>query len=122
MVRAVTLLTALLAGAAALPAAAEPRAVIHFANHGGIEDWRARGNEALYIESRRDEWFKATFFGACFGLPFTETIAFVTEHDGSLDKFSSVLVDGQRCHFRTFEEIPEAPEFLAGSETEQVAE
>ena len=81
---------------------AETRAVIRFADLGGIKDWRPDGSEAIFIEGRNDRWFRATFFGRCHGLRFTDTIAFITEVGGHLDKFSSIWVDGQRCHFKSF--------------------
>ena len=81
------------------------RASITFADMGGIKDWRSDSSRDLYVESLQGQWYKATFFGPCFELPFAERIAFVTEPDGSLDKFSSILVNGDRCHFRTFEAV-----------------
>lgn len=81
------------------------RASIAFADLGGIKDWRSDSSDELYVESIHNKWYKATFFGPCFDLPFADRIAFVTEPDGSLDKFSSILVDGHRCHFRTFEAV-----------------
>ncbi|HEU4618698.1 MAG TPA: hypothetical protein VFV10_11680 [Gammaproteobacteria bacterium] len=36
-------------------------------------------------------------------LPFAIGIAFVTEPAGHLDQYSSILVDGERCWFKTFE-------------------
>lgn len=79
------------------------RAVIHFADLGGIKDWRAVDRKTLYIEGRNRRWFKVTFMGPCTGIMFTEAIGFVTDATGDLDKFSAVFVDGRRCHFRTFE-------------------
>ena len=99
-------------GMATVPAHAEKheghhnkRASITFADMGGIRDWQSDSSDSLYVESLQGQWYKATFFGPCFELPFAERIAFVTEPDGSLDKFSSILVDGDRCHFRTFEQV-----------------
>lgn len=79
------------------------RAVIHFADLGGIKDWRAVDRETLYVEGRNKRWFKVTFMGPCTGIMFTETIGFATDATGDLDKFSSVFVGGRQCHFRTFE-------------------
>jgi len=86
------------------------RAVIHFADLGGIENWRADGPDAILIEGRNKGWYRATFFGSCIGLQFAETIGFVTDSGGDLDRFSSLLVDGERCWFRTFEKLAVAPE------------
>jgi hypothetical protein len=86
-----------------------PRAAIKFADHGGINDWRATDRDTLYVEGRHGEWFKATFMGTCAGLRFTETIGFETEANGDLDSFSAVIVDGRRCAFRTFERVDGLP-------------
>lgn len=85
------------------------RAVIHFADLGGIKDWRAVDRETLYIEGRNKRWFKATFMGPCTGIMFIDAIAFVTGPSGDLDKFCSIFVDGRRCHFRTFEPVDGPP-------------
>lgn len=85
-------------------------AVINFVDMGGIRNWRAVDNETLLVEGRNNQWFKATMFGPCPGLPFASAIGFITDFSNSLDRFSSIYVDGQRCTFRTFEKIdPPAP-------------
>ena len=82
------------------------RAMIPFVDIGGIENWRAPDDNTLLIEARNGQWYIAELFGPCFGLSRAVTIGFVTNHDGSLDSFSSILVEGDRCYFRSFEEIP----------------
>lgn len=99
-----------LTGATPANAAGEgKRASIPFADLGNIDDWRAHDARTLYVESVTGQWYKATFFSPCHSVPFAETIAFVTEPDGSLDKFSSILVNGEQCHFRTFEPVDGPP-------------
>jgi len=112
----------LLLSACAVPGAREetarPRdpAVIHFVSLGGIRNWRAEGDSALLIESARGVWYRATLAGPCTGLRYEIGLAFVTDGMNQLDKFSSVLVDGQRCWFRTFERIePEESDALPES-------
>ncbi|MEQ8507813.1 MAG: DUF6491 family protein [Rhodospirillaceae bacterium] len=90
-------------------ALAEKAETIHFADRGGIKDWRATSNEELYVESRNDQWYKVTFNAPCTSLKFANTIAFVTEPNGDLDKFSAVIVDDQRCFFDTFERVDGPP-------------
>lgn len=84
-------------------AQAQERAVIHFADLGGIKDWRPGPDDSLFIEGRNGNWFRATFFGSCYEVKFANAIGFVTDPTGDLDKFSSILVDGRRCWFRTLE-------------------
>jgi hypothetical protein len=97
----------LVAAVAAWPAAAQDQAnvksagaevSIPFVNFGGIDDWRADGNQALYIKGRGgDDWYYARLFAPCHDLPFVDTIGFENEATGSLDKFSAIVVRGQKC-------------------------
>ena len=91
-------------------AAADRPASIPFADLGNIRDWRAEGSDAILIESQRGNWYRATFFGPCLELPFAETIGFVTEPGGSLSKFSSIIAGGDRCWFRSFEQVAPPPD------------
>jgi hypothetical protein len=86
-------------------AAAEPHTVISFADIGGINSWKPGPNDTLLIEGRKGQWYRASFWGPCSSLRFSEAIAFVTEPTGELDKYSSILADGERCWFRTFDKI-----------------
>ncbi len=96
------------------PGLAADRPAIAFADLGGIRDWRPGPGESLLVQSLNRKWYRVTFFGSCPEIRFTDTVAFVTEPNGSLDRFSSILVEGRRCWFRTFSEItdPEALERL----------
>ena len=91
----------------AVKAAASNNAVLHFADmNGGIRDWRpAHGNDsdAILIEGRNNEWYRATFWAPCPEIHFTPKIGFVTDALGDLDQFTSIIADGTRCYFRTFE-------------------
>ena len=85
-------------------------AVIDFVSLGGIRDWKAEGYDAILIQATNGTWYRATFFVPCLGLRFHESVGFVTDGTDRLDKFSSVLVDGQRCWFKSFEKVdPAAP-------------
>jgi hypothetical protein len=95
------------------PAPAEQdagRAVIRFADINGIRNWKPSDDgKALYIEGRNSRWYKATFWAPCIGLRYTSELGFVTDGSGSLDRFSEVIADGERCRFKTFERT-EAPD------------
>jgi hypothetical protein len=79
-----------------------PRAaVIHFADLGGIEDWRALRDGSLLIEGKRHTFYVATFHGPCLDLRSAEQIGFVTDASGSLTRFDSILVRGHQCTFRS---------------------
>ncbi|MBN1238963.1 MAG: hypothetical protein JXB36_10700 [Gammaproteobacteria bacterium] len=103
--RTVACAAGLLALAFASPGTAQSdRAVIHFADlNGSIRNWRADTDEAILIEGANRQWYRAEFFAPCVGLRFATTVAFVTDSLGNLDRFSSILVEGERCWFKTFE-------------------
>lgn len=84
----------------------QERAVIHFADLGGIKNWRAVGDDTLEIEGRNGDWYQVELWSHCYGLRSANSIAFVTEPNGDLDRFSSIYVGrGERCQFKTFERI-----------------
>lgn len=87
-------------------AATKPWVTIPFVNYGSINDWRAVNYRAILIASDHNRWYKATFFSPCFDLPYALTVGFVTGPSGSLDKFSSILVHGHQCWFKSLEEVP----------------
>jgi len=75
------LYSALLALCATGALAAEPvaEATISFANLGGINDWRADGDRALYVQGRNQKWYHAELMGSCIDLPNAERIGFVAQ-------------------------------------------
>lgn len=100
------LYSALLALCATGALAAEPvaEATISFANLGGINDWRADGDRALYVQGRNQKWYHAELMGSCIDLPNAERIGFVVEPAGSFDRFSSIIVRGRQCMLRSLTE------------------
>lgn len=82
-------------------------AVIRFADLGGIREWRAEGIRSILIQGANSQWYRATFFSECFDLPWVEKVAFVTEPDGSLKQFSSIIAGGKQCYFKRVEKIPD---------------
>ena len=89
--------------------AQQKRTTIPFADIGNIRDWRAPDMDTLFIQSMNGNWYRVSFWAPCNELPFTETIAFVTEPNGELNSYSSILADGERCWFKTFDRT-EAPD------------
>lgn len=74
-------------------------ASIPFVNHGSIRNWRADGRDGVFIQDVSGKWYRATLMGSCIDLPFAEAVGFDAGAVGRLDKFSSVIVRGQRCPF-----------------------
>lgn len=82
---------------------------IAFANHGGVRDWRAEGQDTIYFQDRQRRWWKAVLFAPAIDLPYAQAIGIDAEPSDRLDKFSSVTIRGQRYPFRSFERIEGAP-------------
>ena len=79
--------------AAAAPA---PEVQIPFAKN-NLWNWQVLDDQTLLIQDRSRRWYKATLFGHCINLPFANRIAFDSNPSGTFDKFSAILVRGQRC-------------------------
>jgi hypothetical protein len=77
-------------------------ATLSFPNSGNIRDWRADGTEALYVQDNRGQWYRAALFGPCNELMTANQIAFLTRGPDQLDKYSTIVVRGQRCSFNSF--------------------
>jgi hypothetical protein len=112
MVRSTTLMlvaagVAAMSYAGRLPAAsASEHAVMHFADLNGIRDWRPDEDgqsDAILIEGLNGQWYRATFWSSCPEINFVPGVAFVTDTLGNLDRFTSIIADGHRCYFRTFQ-------------------
>ena|SRR5579863_9296464 len=103
------------AAPAAAPAAADAanqapvEGQIPFANKGGIWNWQVVDNKTVLIESRARKWYKATLFGNCINLAFAQDMAFISNSNGSFDKFSSIRTRGQRCPLVSLVEVPAPP-------------
>jgi Family of unknown function (DUF6491) len=79
--------------AAAAPA---PEVQIPFANR-NLWNWKVVDDQTVLIQDQSRRWYKATLFGHCINLPFADRIAFDSNPGGTFDKFSAILVRGQRC-------------------------
>jgi len=81
--------------AAAAPAPAL-EVQIPFANR-NLWNWQVVDDQTVLIQDQSRRWYKATLFGHCINLPFAQRIAFDSNPGGTFDKFSAILVRGQRC-------------------------
>lgn len=97
------------AAASAEPAPASQEARIPFVNHGGIRDWRAADGDTLYVQDSRRRWYRAELMHDAIGLPFAWTIGFETRGVDSFDRFSTVVVDGQRIPVRSLVRVDGPP-------------
>jgi hypothetical protein len=79
------------------PAAAPaPEVQIPFAKT-NIWNWQVVDDKTVLIQDQSRRWYKATLFGTCINLPFANKIGFDSSPGGTFDKFSALLVQGQRC-------------------------
>jgi hypothetical protein len=105
-------LTCLLIALMTAPAfAGEPanNALIPFANLGGIQNWRADGSAALYVQGRNRKWYHAELLGSCPELPFANRVGLVVEPTGEFDRFSSIVVQGHQCMVKSLIESDAPP-------------
>jgi hypothetical protein len=97
---------ALVAGMANFaPAHAEFKEIeqsVPFVSKGSIRNWQAVDRDTLYVEDIHGRWYRAELMTNCFDLPFTETIGFDAGGTDRFDKFSAIVVRGQRCQLKNF--------------------
>jgi Family of unknown function (DUF6491) len=104
--------------AASNPAAAPAPAAeaqIAFAKR-NIWNWQVVDDQTVLIQDQGRRWYKATLFGHCINLPFAERIAFDSNSSGTFDKFSAILVRGQRCPLMSLVKTTAPPKKLKAKE------
>lgn len=94
-------------------AATRKSAIIPFVNYGSIRNWEPDGRNAILLSSWNNRWYKATLLGPCFNLDNAISLGVVSNPMGDLDRFSSLLVNGQQCQIKSLEAVP-APESSQG--------
>ena len=82
---------------------------IPFANNGGIRDWRSHEKDVLYVQDRQRTWYKATLMGSAFDLQSAQAIGFDTGPTDTFDRFSTVVVRGQRYAVQSLVRIEGKP-------------
>ncbi len=90
--------------ALAVPAAAAPaqgpgardEASIPFVRMNGIRDFRPVGDDVVYLQDRSFKWYRASLYQPCFRYRHVTKIG-IFGAGSTVDRFSSLLVDGQRC-------------------------
>jgi Family of unknown function (DUF6491) len=106
-----TLALALAAAAAAVahaaqadpapPAEARREARIPFAAFGTIRHFEPVGKKLVYLQDRRRRWYRAELAGRCLELPHAHYIGVDTGGGPFVDRFSALIVEGQRCPLRS---------------------
>ena len=70
---------------------------INFPNHGAIRNFEADGNDGIWLEDRQRRWYYAELLGGCQELDFAQAIGFDTRGSATFDKFSTLIVAGDKC-------------------------
>ncbi len=63
-----------------------PDASIPFANHDGVQDWRADGTRSVYFKDNHRHWYRAELMGTAVDLPYVEHIGIISGPTGALEK------------------------------------
>ena len=84
-----------------------PQASIVFPDR-NIDSWRANGRKGLWIRAQR-KWYYAELFMECPDLPWAESVGFVAGGPGSFDRYSYILVRGERYPLRSLTASSEPP-------------
>lgn len=104
MLRSVIAGLLLLTAGTAIAADGTKEASIPFADMGSIRNFDPVDSHTLYIEDVHGQWYKASLMGPCIDLPFATAVAFDVGGTRTLDRFSSVIVNGNRCAFASLVE------------------
>jgi Family of unknown function (DUF6491) len=72
-------------------------AKIVFPNYGAIRNFEADGNDGVWFEDLQRRWYYAELFGPCHDLDFANAIGFDTRSAPHFDRFSTIIVRGQKC-------------------------
>ncbi|HEY0084449.1 MAG TPA: DUF6491 family protein [Allosphingosinicella sp.] len=74
-----------------------------------IRNFRAEGREVVYLEDQSRNWYRAELFGPCIDLQFANAIGIDTRGSSSFDRFSAIIVGGERCQLRSLSRSDEPP-------------
>lgn len=76
---------------------------IPFARFGGVQDWSADGSRGIYIRGQgQDQWYYGKLMGPCSGLPFATAIGIEQDARDVVDRYTTIIVEGQRCSLNSF--------------------
>jgi hypothetical protein len=106
----------LLAALAATPGAtgserppAEEEVRIPFVQFGQIRTFRTEGDDIVYLQDRRRNWYRASLIAPCINLPTATRLGFDRRYSGTLDNTSTLVVRGERCRIASLVRIDLPP-------------
>lgn len=97
MKRLLVSLVAASAAGTAFAAPPEPQASIPFVSFKAIRTFDAVDRDTVYLQDRQRQWYRADVIGPCFDLPWAHAIGVDTHGSDTVDRYSTLIVDGQRC-------------------------
>lgn len=62
-----------------------------------LRNFRAESQDVVYLQDHRRNWYRAEVIGPCTELPFANAIGIDTRGSSSFDRFSAIVVGGDRC-------------------------
>lgn len=98
------------AAAQRIDAAIGQEARIAFPNNATIRTFRATSRDTIYIQDRARRWYRGNVIGPCLELPFAQALGVDTRGSRTLDRFSALIVEGERCQLNSFVRVAGPPE------------
>jgi len=90
-------------------AATQAEVRVPFLHIGRFRTFRAYDDETLYLRGSHRRWYRLTTLGPCPNLPWARVIGVDTNRGPTLDRFSTLIVDGDRCQLRSVVNSGEPP-------------
>jgi hypothetical protein len=82
------------------------QASIPFAHLGNVRDFHAVNDDTVFLQARNRQWYRADLIGPCFGLPYANGIGIDARPHGTLDRFGTIIVEGERCKIGSLTPAP----------------
>lgn len=97
---------------------------ITFPNSATIKNWRADGEDGLWVQDRKGDWYYGKFAVICRNADFALAIGIDNRGTSTLDRFATILVGRERCPLISFVSSAPPPtkaELKAKREAEKAA-
>ncbi|MGN6691227.1 MAG: DUF6491 family protein [Sphingopyxis sp.] len=97
---------------------------ITFPNSATIKNWRADGENGLWVQDRKGDWYYGKFAVICRNADFALAIGIDNRGTSTLDRFATVIVGRERCPLISFVSSAPPPtkaELKAKREAEKAA-
>lgn len=97
---------------------------ITFPNSATIKNWRADGENGLWVQDRKGDWYYGKFAVLCRDADFALAIGIDNRGTSTLDRFATIIVGRERCPLISFVSSAPPPtkaELKAKREAEKAA-